>query len=366
KAAIDSGVATRDIGDIGKYTEHLEALQGRSKEIMRTLINKAKSARKRVVFPEGDNEKILRAAQILVDERIAIPILLGPENKIINTIKELGLDLHGVQIIDTKDSPKHREYSKELFNLRQRKGVTLAEASRTICRERNYYGAMMVHMGDADAMLSGVVHHYPETIRPALEVIGKKEEVRSVHGLYMMVFKKQVVFCADTTVNIDPTAEELAETAILAAEKARHFDVEPRIAMLSFSNFGSANHPFTNKVAKATKLVKEWAPELIVDGEIQANVALDPDLTQEQYPFSAIKGNANVLVFPDLNSGNISYKLLSKLGDAEAVGPILMGTKKPVHVLQRGDDVNDIVNMAAVAVVDAQQSINCKGNNCCD
>ncbi len=362
KAAMDSGVARRDVGDLNKYTESLEALQSRSKEIMRALINKAKSCRKRVVFPEGDDEKILRAAQILVDERIAIPILLGPETKIINKIKDLGLDLHGVQIIDTKDSPKHNDYARELFRLRQRKGVTPAEASRMIYRERNYYGAMMVHQGDADAMLSGINHHYPETIRPALEIIGKQEEVRGVHGLYMMVFKKKVVFCADTTVTIDPTAEDLAEIAILTARKARHFDVEPRIAMLSFSNFGSAHHPFTTKVKKATELVKQRAPELVVDGEIQANVAFDAELTRQQYPFSGIKGDANVLVFPDLNSGNISYKLLTKLGGAEAVGPILMGIKKPVHVLQRGDDVNDIVNMAAVAVVDAQESAASRSN----
>ena len=363
KAAIDSGVARREIGDLDKYTESLEALQGRSKEIMRTLINKAKSDRKRVVFPEGDNDKILRACQILVDEKIAIPILLGPEDKIKGMIKELGLDLHGVQIIDTKGSPKHHVYTNELFRLRQRKGVTQAEASRTICRERNYYGAMMVRMGDADAMLSGINHHYPETIRPALEVIGKQPQVKGVHGLYMMVFKKDVIFCADTTVTIDPTAEELAETAILAANKARHFEVEPRVAMLSFSNYGSAIHPFTTKVAQATQLVKEWAPNLVVDGEVQANVALDPDLSEQQYPFAQIKGNANVLVFPDLNSGNISYKLLTKLGGAEAVGPILMGMKKPVHVLQRGDEVNDIVNMAAVAVVDAQDAFEKEINN---
>ena len=255
--------------------------------------------------------------------------------------------------------------SHEMFRLRQRKGVTLAEASRTMCRERNYYGAMMVHMGDADAMLSGINAHYPETIRPALEIIGKQDEVRGVHGLYMLVFKKQVVFCADTTVTIDPTAEELAETAILAAHKARHFNVEPRIAMLSFSNFGSANHPFTQKVIRATRLIKEMAPELVVDGEMQANVAFDPDLTERQYPFSAIKGDANVLIFPDLNSGNIAYKLLAKLGGAEAVGPILMGIKRPVHVLQRGDDINDIVNMAAVAVVDAQQTNEHELNNHC-
>ncbi|MEA3464635.1 MAG: NADP-dependent malic enzyme [Thermodesulfobacteriota bacterium] len=354
QAAIDSGVATRDIGSIDKYTESLEALQGRSKEIMRTLINKAKSDRKRVVFPEGDNEKILRAAQILIDEKIAIPILLGPEDTIKRMIKELGLDLTGVQIIETKGSPKHREYSNELFQLRQRKGMTLAEASRTICRERNYYGAIMVHMGDADAMLSGINHHYPETIRPALEVIGKQPTMLGVHGLYMLVFKHQVIFCADTTVTIDPSAEELAEIAILAAKKARDFNVDPRIAMLSFSNYGSASHPFTAKIKKATQLVKKWAPDLVVDGEIQANVALDPELTKNQYPFADLKGNANILIFPDLNSGNISYKLLTKLGEAEAVGPILIGMKKPVHVLQRGDEVNDIVNMAAVSVVDAQ------------
>lgn len=357
QAAIDSGVAQTHIDDMVKYTESLEALQGRSKEIMRTLINKAKACRKRIVFPEGDHDKILRAAQILIDERIAIPILLGPEQEIINNIKRLGLDLHGVHIIDPHDNPKTKKYAEEFFRLRQRKGVTQAEAIRTMDNERNYYGAMMVHMGDADAMLSGINHHYPETIRPTLEIIGKQQEIMGVHGLYMLAFKNRVVFCADTTVCIDPSAEELAETAILAANKARHFDVEPRIAMLSFSNFGSANHPFTSKIRKATQLVKEWAPELVVEGEMQANVAFDAEITERQYPFSAIKGDANVLIFPDLDAGNIAYKLLNKLGGAEAVGPILMGVKKPVHVLQRGDDVNDIVNLAAVAVVDAQQAM---------
>lgn len=357
QAAMDSGVAQTPIENMVKYTESLEALQGRSKEIMRTIINKAKACRKRIVFPEGDNDRILRAAQILVDERIAIPILLGQEKEIINNIQRLGLDLHGVQIIDPHDNPNTRKYADEFFRLRQRKGVTSAEAVRTMGHQRNYFGAMMVHMGDADAMLSGINHHYPETIRPTLEIIGKQQNIMGVHGLYMLAFKNRVVFCADTTVSIDPTAEELAEIAILAANKARHFDVEPRIAMLSFSNFGSANHPYTTKVRKATQLVKEWAPELVVEGEMQANVAFDPDLTERQYPFSAIMGNANVLIFPDLGSGNIAYKLLNKLGGAEAVGPILMGVKKPVHVLQRGDDVNDIVNLAAVAVVDAQQAL---------
>ncbi len=354
KAAMASGVARRPIADMEKYREALEALQGRSKEIMRVLINKAKVNPKRVVFPEGEEDKILRAAQILIDEGIATPILLGEEKEIHERIAVLGLDLGKVKIIDPMSTPETEEYATELFNLRQRKGVTLAEAKRLIRKNRNYFGAMMVQRGDADSLLSGLNHHYPDTIRPALEVIGKQEGLSKVHGLYMMVFKKEVVFCADTTVTIEPTSEELAETAILAAERVRHFDVEPRVAMLSFSNFGSAEHPLTLKVKKATALVKEWAPGLVVEGEMQANVALDPELVEKQYPFSTLKGNANIFIFPDLQSGNITYKMLNKLGGAEAVGPILMGMKKPVHVLQRGDSVADIVNMAAVAVVDAQ------------
>ena len=357
RAAMESGVARQPIKNMETYQECLEALQGRSKEIMRALINKAKAAPKRVVFPEGEEEKILRAAQILVDEGIAIPILLGDKEEIYNKIEEHGLELKGVQVIDPATAEIRGEYIDEMFTLRQRKGITRAEAKRLIKKNRNYYGAMMLQHGDADALLSGLNHHYPETIRPALEIIGKQEGLSKVHGLYMMVFKKDVVFCADTTVTIEPTAEELAETAILTAQKARHFNVEPRIAMLSFSNFGSAEHPLTMKVKRATALVKEWAPDLVVDGEMQANVALDPELTANQYPFSKLKGNANVLIFPDLQSGNISYKLLNKLGGAEAVGPILMGMKKPVHVLQRGDDVSDIISMAAVAVVDAQEAM---------
>lgn len=354
KAAMDSGVARTHIPDLERYRESLEALQGRSKEIMRILINKAKTSRRRVVFPEGEEEKILRAAQILVDEKIAIPILLGNEDLIKRRIRELGLDLHGVQIIDPFDSPKLKSYAEEFFNLRQRKGITPAEAQRLIRKDRNYYGAMMVRMGDADSLLSGISYHYPDTIRPALQIIGKQPHLESVHGLYMLVFKREVIFCADTTVNIEPGAEALAETAILAARKARHFDVDPRIAMLSFSNYGSVEHPETLKVKRATSLVKTWNPELVVDGETQANMALDKDLSERQYPFSALKGDANVFIFPNLDAGNITYKMLWKLGQAETVGPILMGMKKPVHVLQRGDDVNDIVNMTAVAVVDAQ------------
>jgi len=355
KAAMESGVARLPIEDLDKYRERLEALQGRSKEIMRVLINKARSNPKRVVFPEGDEDKILRAVAIILDEGIAVPILLGDVEVIRARARELNIDLGDTEIIDPRQSEKTPGYTEELFVRRQRKGVTLAEARRMLRNNRNYFGAMMVEKGDADTMLSGINAHYPDTIRPALEIIGKKEGLSKVHGMYMMVTKKDVVFFADTTVTIEPTAEELAETAILTAEKARHFEIEPRVAMLSFSNFGSADHPLTLNVKRATALVKQRAPELIVDGEMQANVALDPELVARQFPFSKLKGDANVFIFPDLQSGNISYKLLHKLGGAEQIGPILMGTKKPVHVLQRGDDVADIVNMAAVAVVDVQE-----------
>jgi malate dehydrogenase (oxaloacetate-decarboxylating)(NADP+) len=357
QAAMDSGVARRPIKNMEKYRECLEALQGHSKEIMRTLINKAKTDPKRVVFPEGENEKILRATHILVNEKIAKPILLGNVKKITALAKELNVNLGETTIIDPLKSENRDHYIELMFEKCQRKGVTLAGAERTMKTNKNYYGAMMVCQNDADAMLSGINHNYPETIRPALEIIGKRDGLSKVHGLYMMVFKKRVVFIADATVDIEPTAEEVAETAILAAETVRQFDIEPKVAMLSFSNFGSSKHPMAKKTKQATALVKELAPGLIVDGEIQANTALDPEIAK-QFPFSQLKGDANVLIFPDLQSGNISYKLLNKLGGAEAVGPILMGMRKPVHVLESGDDVADIVNMAAVCVVDAQKADN--------
>ena len=354
KAAMDSGVAREPIADMDKYVEHLESLQGKAKETMRLIINKAKTDPKRVVFPEGDNEKILRAAQILVEEEIARPILIGSGDKIRAKMAEMGIELPDVPIVDTETSELAEEYAEELYRLRQRKGVTANEARRIIRRKsRNHFGSMMVRMGDADTMLSGIDANYPDTIRPALEVVGKQPQLTSVHGMYMMVFKKGIYFLADTTVDIDPTPEELAETAILAAEKVRLLDIEPRIAMLSFSNFGSVTHPQALKVKRAVEIVKERAPDLIVDGEMHADTAVEQELL-EHFSFSKMKSPANILIFPDLNAGNICYKLLHHLGGADAIGPILMGMKKPVHVLQRGDDVNDIVNMAAIAVVDAQ------------
>ena len=353
KAAMDSGVARQPIFDMDLYIERLEKTQGKSKEIMRTIINKAKADPKSIVFPEGDNEKILRAAKELIEEGIAKPILIGDRAKITQKMNELGIDLD-VQIINPAEAEITEAYGAELYKLRQRKGLTLSESLRILRRKsRTHFGAMMVRMGDADAMLSGIDTHYPETIRPALEVVGKQAGLSSVHGLYMMVSKKDVYFLADTTVTIDPTAEELAETAILAAEKVRMLDIEPHIAMLSFSNFGSVKHPYADKVRRAVEIVKERAPDLIIEGEMQADTALVPELL-EGFTFSKLKTAANVLIFPDLNSGNICYKMLHHLGGTEAIGPILMGMNKPVHVMQRGDSVDDIVKMAAIAVVDVQ------------
>ena len=357
KAAMDSGVARQPIEDMAKYVEQLEALQGRAKETMRHIINMAKADPKRIVLPEGEQEKILRAAQMMIEEGIAVPILLGNRRVIGEKIEELRLGLSGVTIIDPDDSPDTERYAQVLFELRQRKGITLSEARLMIRRASGtYYGSVMVRLGDADALLSGIDAHYPDIIRPALEVIGKRAGLSSVHGLYMMVFKRGIFFLADATVCIDPTAEELAETAILAAETARLLDIEPQIAMLSFSNFGSVKHPHALTVKRAVEMVKERAPELVVDGEMQADTAVTPEILAANYPFAALKGAANVLIFPDLTSGNICYKLLNRLGGADAIGPILMGMKKPIHVLQRGDDVANIVNMAAIAVVDAQNA----------
>ena len=353
QAAMDSGVARLPIFDMDRYIEHLEKTQGKSKEIMRSIINKAKSDPKSIVFPEGDNDKILRAAKELVEEGIAKPILIGDRKKILEKMAELGIELD-VPIIEPAESELTEAYAEELYQLRQRKGLTLTESRRILRRKsRTHFGCMMVRMGDADALLGGIDTHYPETIRPALEVVRKQPGLSSVHGLYMMVSKKDVFFLADTTVTIDPTAEELAETAILAAEKVRMLDIEPRVAMLSFSNFGSVKHPHAEKIRRAVEIVKERAPELIIEGEMQADTAVVQELL-EGFTFSKLKQNANVLIFPDLNSGNICYKLLHHLGGTEAIGPILMGMNKPVHVLQRGDGVDDIVKMAAIAVVDAQ------------
>jgi malate dehydrogenase (oxaloacetate-decarboxylating)(NADP+) len=352
-AAIKTGVAGNKI-DIEQYKQQLEARLGKQKEVMRIFINKAKSNPKRIVFPEGSEEKILRASQVIIDEGIAKPILLGKKEAIIQKAKELSLDiLDNTEIIEPSKYPKFDEYVEEFFKMRQKKGVTRVEAEEVL-KSPNYFGSLMVHMGDADCLVSGLNMHYPETIRPALQVVKIKPELSIVSGLYMMIFKEDIMFFADATVNIEPDSEDLAEIAINTAETARRFGVEPKVAMLSFSNFGSTRHPLAEKVKKAVEIVKQKMPDLIIDGEMQADTAVVPEILNSTYPFSRLKEKANVLIFPDLQSGNIAYKLLERLSGAKAVGPILMGMNKPVHVLQRGASVDDIVNLAAIAVVDAQ------------
>jgi malate dehydrogenase (oxaloacetate-decarboxylating)(NADP+) len=359
KAAMESGVAQVQV-DIEEYKEQLERRLGKSREVMRVMIHKAQRAPKRVVFPEGEESKMLRACQILLDEKIAAPILVGREEKIRASIEDLRLHLDGVEIVEPAKSPRLAAYTEALYLLRRRKGITLSEAGQMILN-RNTFGSVMLHMGDADALVSGLVQHYPDTIRPALQVIPLREGASKVAGLYVLITPNgRIYFLADTTVNIDPTPEDLAEIALDAADTARRFGVEPRVAMLSFSNFGSTRHPLAEKVQRATEIVKRRRPELMIDGEMQADTAVAPEIVAETYPFSSLIGGANVLVFPNLEAGNIAYKLLMRIGGAEAIGPILMGLSKPVHVLQRGCEVNDIVNIAAVAVVEAQEAAKIK------
>jgi malate dehydrogenase (oxaloacetate-decarboxylating)(NADP+) len=356
KAAVDTGVARQPIDDFDAYREHLEGLLGKSREIMRLVINKAKKEPKKIVYPEGWEPKIMRACQIITDEQIGHPILLGTKEFINEQGKALNVDLSDTEIIDPDKSDKLEKYAKEFHRIRARKGMTYSEAKIQLKGNWRLFGAMMVRMGDADGMIAGVNYNYPDTIRPALQAIPYKEDSGVIAGLYMMVFKNDVFFFADTTVNIEPTAEQLAEIAILAADEAKNFDVVPRIAMLSFSNFGSVRHPLSKKVAEATKIVKKKRPDLEIDGEMQADTAVIPEILTGTYEFSDLKGMANVLIFPNLESGNIAYKLMHRLGSAEAIGPILMGVSKSIHVLQRNCEVNDIVNMTAIAVLDAQKN----------
>jgi len=355
KAAMETGVALEPV-DIHEYREQLETRLGKAHEVMRIVIHKAQAKPKRVVFPEGENEKVLRASHILVDEKIARPILLGNEATIRARAAELALALNGTDIVDPKNSPWREVYVQELYWLRQRRGVTLSEA-RELIDTRNVFGSLMVHMGDADALVSGVTQHYPDTIRPALQIIKVREGVHKVSGLYVLITRKgDMLFLADCSVNVEPTAEDLAEIAVCAAEAARRFDVVPRVAMLSFSNFGSTDHPLCQKMRRATELVKQRDPSLIIDGEMMADTAVVPEILERDYPFSALKGGANVLIFPDLGSANVAYKLLMRVGGADAIGPILLGLSKPAYVLPRGAEVEEIVNITALAVVDAEES----------
>jgi len=354
EAAMRSGVAQEPV-DLSVYREQLERRLGKAHEVSRTMIHKAQANPKQVVFPEGENEKILRAAHALLEEKIGKPILLGSAAVIRARAQELGVNLDGIQIVDPQTSERRETYALELFRLRQRRGVTL-NGAHALINDRNVFGSMMVRMGDADALVSGVTQDFSDTIRPALQIIRMREGLHRVSGCYAMITKKgEVYFLADTSVNIEPTAEDLVEIALCTVHMARRFDITPRVAMLCFSSFGSVDHPICSKVRKAVDLLHYADPTLIVDGEIAADDAVSPEIIDQQYPFSSLKGGANVLIFPDLVSANTATKLLAKIGGGELIGPLLMGMSRPVHVLQRTATVEQIVDVAAIAVVDAQE-----------
>ncbi|HVE78658.1 MAG TPA: NADP-dependent malic enzyme, partial [Gemmatimonadaceae bacterium] len=352
-AAVASGAA-REMVDLDAYRNQLEERLGRARGIMRGLINRAQRAPKRVVFPEGEELRVMRAAQICVDEGICEPVLLGDPETIRARAGAQGIPLDEIRIENPAESPNREKYARHLWDRRQRKGLSLGEAHRRLY-SNTYFGMCMVDCEDADAVVSGQTSQYPETLRPALEVIGAHPKAGVVSGMYMLVFERHVIFCADTTVVPDPTAEQLAQIAYAVSRVVRTFGITPKVAMLSFSNFGSVRHPEADKVARAVQLLRQRDPGLMVDGEMQADTALDEALVRRAYPFSRLTESANVLVFPNLSAGNIAYKLLNHLGGAAAIGPILVGMNRPVHVLELGADVQDIVNMAAVAVVDAQE-----------
>ena len=355
KAAVETGVAKQPITDWDKYADQLEERLGRSKQFMNFIIHKAQQKPRRIVFPEGDEVKILRAAQILVDEKMAKPILIGAKEKINKLIAENHLEFENeVEIIDPKTFHDHKKFADEYYRIRQRKGVTPFYAEKTM-NLRFYFSMMMVRLGYADGVIGGLTTSYPDTIRPALQGIGMKHGVKRVAGMYDVIEKQGTYFFSDTTVNIDPDAEMLAEIALQSAETVRKFGIDPKVAMLSFSNFGSTKHPQSDKVRIATELVKKRNPELVIDGEMQADTAVTTEILEKEFPFSSLKQSANVLVFPDLNAANVAYKLMGKIGEAEIIGPILMGMAKPVHVLQQGAEVTDIVNMTAICAVEAME-----------
>ena len=354
KAAMDSGMAKKPITDWGGYHQELLNRIGIDQKLMTRIIDRAKSQPKRVVFAEAHHHKILKAAQILQDEGIAEPILLGDKDEIERLIKEHGLDLNCPIIYPRKENAKVEQFAEVLYKKRQRKGLSLRDCQQLL-RDRNYYGAMMVEVGEADALVSGLTKDYPKTILPALQIIGIAEGVSRVAGMYIILNKRGTFFFADTTVNVDPTADQLVDIIGLTARGVKFFDMEPRVAVVSYSNFGSSKGEVPEKTREAVRLAKKKYPGLVIDGDIQANVAFNTEIQQESFPFSALsKEGANTIVFPNLASGNIAYKLLTEIGGAEAIGPVLLGMKKPVHVLQLGSSIREIVNMAAIAVVDAQ------------
>lgn len=357
KAAMDSGVAKNPIHDWNKYEEELKKRLGLDNKLVRTLTEKAERNPKRVVFAEADNYKVLKAAQTAYEEGVALPILLGRKERLLEMIEEFSMEFPEVEIIDPKsdeETKRRKKYGEEFFEMRKRKGFTEYEALK-IMRERNYFGAMMVHMGDADAMISGATRNYRDVLRPAMQVIGTEKGVDRVAGMYILITKKGPLFLADTTVNFDPTAEEIADLTNNVAKTIRKFKITPKIALLSYSNFGSSPGKDANKMSRAVKIIHEKHPTLTVDGEVQANFALNNDLMMDKFSFSDLANKeVNTLIFPNLSAGNIAYKLLQEMTDAEAIGPVLVGMRKSIHVLQLGASVREIVNMVKIAVVDAQ------------
>ena len=353
RAAAETGVAHQPIEDYGEYRRRLENMLGRSRGLMHDLYGRARQNPKRIVFPEGEQEKIVRAAKILIDEKLAHPILLGRRAEVDALVDKYNIDRAKLTLIDISNCEQRDLYVQRFHELRRRQGVTIADARRFLA-SRNYFAMMMLDAGDADGVIAGLGSYYPATIRPALQIVRTRAGVKHASGAYLLMFKGRTVILADTTVNITPDSETLAEIAEQTAETAKRFNLEPRVAMISFSNFGSTQHPDAEKVAEAVQILKKRRPDLIVEGEMQADTAVVPEIAQEDYAWSAIQGDANVLVFSSLDAANAAYKLLWRLAGAEVIGPILQGLSKPVHVLQRGVDVNDIVNMAAIAVLDAQ------------
>jgi malate dehydrogenase (oxaloacetate-decarboxylating)(NADP+) len=357
KAAMDSGVAKHPITDWEKYEMELKNRLGLDNKLIRNLTEKAKSNPKRVVFAEADNIKILKAAHTSLEEGVALPILLGRRKVIEALIEEYSLDFSDVEIIDPKsdeEEARRIKYGDAFFEKRKRKGITEYEAV-TIMRERNHFGAMMVELGDADAMISGMTRNYRDVVRPAIQTVGLQKDVNTIAGMYILITKRGPIFLADTTINMDPTAEEIAEITNNVAKMIRKFKVTPRIALLSYSNFGSAPGKDSEKMAKAVEILHDKYPALCVDGEVQANFALRNDMMLDKFSFSQLANkDVNTLIFPNLSAGNISYKLLQEMLDGDAIGPVLVGLKKSIHVLQLGSSVREVINMVKVAVVDAQ------------
>jgi malate dehydrogenase (oxaloacetate-decarboxylating)(NADP+) len=348
QAAIDSGVARRPIKDMNAYIESLERILGPSRKVMRLMVSKAKQHEARIVFPQGEHHAVLHAARTVSDQGIADPILIGDPRKIATEMEQLGIDRKAFTIIDPNASARREQYAAELYRLRQRKGITPARA-HLLMADPTYFALMMIRAGEADAFVGGLDRQYPDTIRPALEVIGLRDEVKRLSAGHLLIFKDRQFFCADTMINIEPSAEELAEIAWLANDAARVFGIEPKVAMLAFGSFGSVRHPIAEKVARAVRILRDRRPDIVVDGEMHLEVAVTPEIAREQHPHSLIQGDANVLVFPDLAAGNIGYQLARRIGRSEVLGPVLMGMRHSVTVLPPTANTTEIVNAATIA-----------------